>query len=649
MARADPAGREILMCGITGWISREGLSELEREKVTRMNSLLEHRGPDGAGEFQHPNLSMAMRRLSIIDLQGGWQPLYNEDRTLALILNGEIYNFIELREQLQAKGHIFRTRSDGETVLHLYEEYGDDCVHSLRGMFAFALWDGRRRRLLLARDRMGEKPLYLWEGEDRLIFASELKALLQSGTVPFELDAKGVSLFFNYQYVPEPATPIRDVRKLPPAHLLTVDLEPWKITERRYWNMEDAPPLKGSPGELLRAELETVSELVIRSDVPVGIALSGGLDSGSIAVLAARKYPGIMHAFSVGYPGYPGEDERVEARALAEYLGMPFHEVEVETGQVVDFFPELIFWHDDPIADISGYGYYAVMRLAREHGVPVMLQGQGGDELFWGYEWVRQAAMESHQKSALRKRGWAALPDYLIPALPGKWTRNGLRKWISSVGGLRPGWERFQQHRASPPDRLRFYDVCYDFAAQYGFYEGLYAPAFRERLDAGSAYEPFTRPWPWPPVDIVLTHLICDTYLLENGITQGDRLSMASSVELRLPLVDYRLVETVIGLRKTCSDRKLPPKAWLKDAMKGILPDWVMNRPKRGFSPPVRLWTAGLFEVYRRNLKDGYLVQAGILKPEAERLLAGDPSQSDLIAMLSFRALVLEMWCRRFS
>jgi asparagine synthase (glutamine-hydrolysing) len=262
---------------------------------------------------------------------------------------------------------------------------------------------------------------------------------------------------------------------------------------------------------------------------------------------------------------------------------------------------------------------------------------------------VRQAAIESDQKSALQKMGWAALPGYLQPSLPGKWTRNGLRKWIESAGGLRPGWERFRRHRASPPDRLRFYDVCYDFAAQYGFYEELYAPAFRERLDDAGAYEPFTRPRPWPPVDIVTTHLICDTYLLENGITQGDRLSMASSVELRLPLVDYRLVETVIGLRKTRSDRTLPPKAWLKEAMKGILPDGVMNRPKRGFSPPVRLWTAGLFEAYRRHLKDGYLVEDGILKPGAERRLAGDPSQTDLTAMLSFRALVLEMWCRRFS
>ncbi len=637
------------MCGITGWIGCEPLGETEREKVSRMSSLLEHRGPDGTGEFQHPHLSLAMRRLSIIDLEGGGQPLYNEDRTMTLIFNGEIYNYIELRERLQAKGHIFRTRSDGETILHLYEEYGDDCVHSLRGMFALALWDGKRQRLLLARDRMGEKPLYLWEGKDRLVFASELKALLQSGTVPFELDENGVNLFFNYQYVPEPATPIRGVRKLPPGCLLAVSLDPWQVAERRYWSMEDAPPLTGDPGELLRAEMETVCERVIRSDVPVGMALSGGLDSGSIAVLAARKYPGIMHAFSVGYPGYPDVDERLEAKALADHLGMPFHDVEVETGQVVDFFPELVFWHDDPIADISGYGYYAVMRLAREHAVPVMLQGQGGDELFWGYPWVRLAAHETDQKSALRKRGWAALPAYLEPTLPGKWTRNGLRKWVKSLGGLRRSWERFREDRASPPDRLRFYDICYDFAAQYGFYEGLYGRAFRERLDESAAYAPFTRDWPWPPTDIVTTQLICSTYLLENGITQGDRLSMASSVELRLPLVDHRLVETVIGLRKTQSDRHLPPKALLKEAMKGILPDWVMNRPKRGFAPPVRLWTAGLFDAYRGNLKDGYLVQKGIFKPEAEELLAGDLAQSDLTAMLSFRALVLEIWCRRFS
>jgi asparagine synthase (glutamine-hydrolysing) len=637
------------MCGIAGWISREELGEAERETVGRMNGLLVHRGPDGAGELQQPNLSMAMRRLSIIDLQGGWQPLYNEDSSLALILNGEIYNFIELRRQLQTQGHTFRTKSDGETILHLYEEYGDDCVHHLRGMFAFALWDGGRKRLLLARDRMGEKPLYLCEGPDRLIFASELKALLKSGAVPFELDEVGVYLFFNYQYVPEPATPIRGVRKLPPGCLITVELDPWRTHERRYWNMEDSPPLKGNPGEVLRAELETVSEIVIRSDVPVGVALSGGLDSGTIAVLAARKYPGIMHAFSVGYPGWPDEDERADARLLADHLRMPFHEVEVQTGQVVDFFPELVYWHDDPIADITGYGYYAVMRLARDHGVPVVLQGQAGDELFWGYSWVKLAAKESQLKLELQKRGWAALPGFLEFTRPRKWTRHHFRKWAESFFGLRRGWDLFQKLRADFPDRLRFYDICYDFAAQYGFYEKLYGPDFRSRVQEAVAYAPFTRSRPWPPVDILITRLICETYLLENGIAQGDRLSMASSVELRLPLADHRLVEKVIGLRKASSDRNLPAKAWLKEAMRGALPEWVMNRPKRGFSPPVRLWTTALFEAYRGKLKDGYLVGVGILRPEAEQQLAGDGSQSDLTAMLSFRALVLEMWCRRFS
>jgi asparagine synthase (glutamine-hydrolysing) len=637
------------MCGIAGCIGREPLDEEARGKVARMIALLRHRGPDGAGEFHQPNLALAMRRLSIIDLQGGWQPLFNEDRSLALVLNGEIYNYIELRRRLQDRGHAFHTRGDGETILHLYEDLGDDCVHSLRGMFAFALWDGNRRRLLLARDRLGEKPLYLAEQNGRLLFASELKALLRSGTVPFALDADGVNLFFNYQYVPEPATPVRGVRKLPPAHLLTVELDPWRVEQRRYWNMEDAPALDGEPGERLRGELETAAELVIRSDVPVGIALSGGLDSGSLAVLAARKYPGIMHAFSVGYPGRPDVDERTDARQLADRLGMPFHEVEVDAGRVVEFFPELIHWHDDPIADISGYSYYAVSRLAREHGVPVVLQGQGGDELFWGYPWVRQAALESEQKVRLREKGWAALPEFLRFAPPKKWTRNGLRKWLESAAGLRPGWDQFRRLRKSPAERLRFYDVCYDFAASYGFYDGLFTDGFRDRLDAAGPYAPFTRPLPWPPIDIVTTHMICDTYLLENGIAQGDRLSMASSVELRLPLVDYRLVETVIGLRKAASDRDLPPKAWLKQAMRDSLPDWLVSRPKRGFSPPVRQWTAEIYREYGARLKDGFLVQTGILNPDAWRGLDAGPAPSDLKAMLSFRALVFEMWCRNYA
>src|SRR2546428_3119289 len=324
------------MCGIAGILSREELQPAQLEQLTRMSGALTHRGPDGAGEFQAAHVALAMRRLSIIDPRTGWQPLYNEDHSVAVIANAEIYNYVELREELGARGHRFRTHGDIEVIPHLYEEHGEACVDHLRGMFAFALWDARRRRLMLARDRMGEKPLYLCQRNGQLVFASELRALLRSGVVPVVLDPRGIDLFFHYQYVPEPFTPVMGIRKLPAGHRLTATVQPWTIEETCYWRMEDAPPVEGDPALLIRAELEKISEIVIRSDVPVGIALSGGVDSSAIAVLAGRRYRDTMHAFSAGYPGRPRSDERADARVLAAHLGMAFHDVEIDTAAFVD-------------------------------------------------------------------------------------------------------------------------------------------------------------------------------------------------------------------------------------------------------------------------------------------------------------------------
>ena len=351
-----------------------------------------HRGPDGSGEDISSHVALLMRRLSIIDVAGGQQPLYNEDSSIAVVANGEIYNSPELRSMLIGKRHQFRTGSDCETIVHLYEEYGLDFVHHLRGMFAIALWDSRLRRLVLARDRMGEKPLYLYQTKNQLLFASEMKTLLQTGLVPFELDPAGVDQYFHFEYVPEPGTAVKNVRKLDAGHILTVDVDDWRVTEQCYWNMEDAEPLDGDPVELLAEELERVAELVIRSDVPVGVAVSGGLDSSLIAAIASRKYPGNMQAFSVGYAGRPRSDERNAAESLARRLGMPFFDVALETSAMVEQFPDLIRMTDDPFTDIASFGYLSVSRLAREHNVPVLLQGQGGDELFWGVDATAKAA-----------------------------------------------------------------------------------------------------------------------------------------------------------------------------------------------------------------------------------------------------------------
>lgn len=637
------------MCGISGIVTCEPTSPELRSLVSRVSAAQAHRGPDGGGEFHDRHVALASRRLSIIDLEGGSQPLYNEDASLALIANGEIYNFVELRQRLESSGHCFRTRSDCEVILHLYEETGLEFVEHLRGMFALALWDATRRRLVLARDRMGEKPLYLCERHGQLLFASELKALVRSGAVSFELDAEAVNLYFHYQYVPEPKTPLKGIRKLDAAHMLVVDVEEWRSTEVRYWNMNDAPPLEGEPGVFIRERLDEVSAIALRSDVPVGVALSGGLDSSAVAAFAARARPGALHAFGVGYKGRPESDERADAQDLARHLRLPFHEVELDTREVVDFFPELNYWRDDPVADYAGHGYYSVMKLARERGVPVVLQGQGGDELFWGYPQLRQAALEAIlKKSSAGKRLPNAVAAYVSLAAPADLSRQSLSAWTRDLGGLRSGLRLLRSHRASP-GRMPFYDLSPDFDAAAREARSLYGERFTEQLGGADACELFTFGQPWPNVEVTLTRLVCATYLRENGITQGDRLGMASSVEMRLPLIDHKLVETIIGLRKTRSDVSLPPKTWLRDAVRDLLPARVLDRPKRGFAPPTREWHDALFAAYGDQLRDGYLMQTGVLRPESAARLARGEFPEGLTSPLSFKALVLEQWCRAMS
>jgi asparagine synthase (glutamine-hydrolysing) len=389
---------------------------------------------------------------------------------------------------------------------------------------------------------------------------------------------------------------------------------------------------------------------VIRSDVPVGVALSGGFDSSAIAALAAGKYPGTMHAFSVGYPGRPQSDERADAQALADHLGLPFHDIELSTDQMVAFFPELVYWRDDPIADISGFGYYAVMKVAREHNVPVVLQGQGGDELFWGYGWVQAALLQSERKFSSRGEGTlAALLKYLSLRLPRSRSRSELSQWIRDIAGMRSGLQSFRRDRAAHPNQLVFYDLVSDFCTSLQEVPTVFSQAFRDQLNGSSPTSLFTVPHGSSQLGVTLTRLICDTYLRENGITQGDRLSMASSIELRLPLVDHRLVETVIGLRKTNSDAQQPAKSWFRAAIGDLLPAWVAERPKRGFSPPVLEWHRALFSAYGEDLRAGFLQQQGVLNEKSAAELAAGPFPQQAISPMSFKALVLELWCRRMS
>lgn len=633
------------MCGICGVISKEPLRELG--PVRKMQKALAHRGPNGQGEYSSQHIGLAMRRLSIIDVEGGDQPLYNEDCSLVLVANGEIYNFIELRGWLQSKGHRFHTGSDCETILHLYEEYGPRCVEYLRGMFAFALWDSRREELLVARDRMGEKPLYLYQTEEKLMFASELKSLLSTGEVPLELDPVAVDLYFHYQFVPEPRTPIAGVRKLPPACLLSLDVTDWDLRERRYWRFDEAPLLTGDPVVTIRDELETVGGLISRSDVPIGVALSGGIDSSAVAALLAKNSEKPVAAFSVGYKGRPANDERGEARQMAESLGMDFHDIELDEHDVIERFPELVGAWDDPIADMSGFCYHAISRLVHEQGIRVLVQGQGGDELFWGYPWVRRAMAASLRKTALWEKGWLALPNYVMSDLAsGTSPMEDAEPLPFGAAKMGEALKQFREDRRAPRGRLTFYDLHPDFEAARTSMKDLYTEDFRSLLDSRAPFAPFTVSLPREHLTVDLTRLISQTYLLENGIVQGDRLSMANSVELRLPLVDYRLVEKIVGLRKNYPDHLQPPKTWLREAVRELLPESVVTRKKRPFEAPLQRWHSRLFDEYGHLLEDGYLVQSGVLRPQAARHLAEGHFPEGAGSTLAFKALVLELWCQ---
>lgn len=630
------------MCGIFGILSASGIRSEDRQLLRHLAAALVHRGPDGEGFAESDQVAIGMRRLAIIDLEGGWQPLWNEDHSIALVANGEIYNFIELRKDLETRGHRFRTGSDCETIIHLYEEYGCDCVKHLRGMFAFAIHDRAKKRVLIARDRIGEKPLYIAGDENRIVFASEMRGLIGSGAVPFVIDPGGVNLYMHYGFVPEPYTAVRGVRKLLGGHLIEINLDPWTVNERCWWRMEDAPAIDADPGSTIREMLNELSSLVVRSDVPVGIALSGGVDSSLIAMLAKGQLQDKLTAFSIGYEGGAWQDETVMAKQFADQVGIRLHIGHMQTDEVAKGFADICFKRDDPIADLSGSSYFAVMKMAREHGVPVMLMGHGGDEMFWGYKWLRDAAIRSERREKLL-RGEVGLASYLSVTRPPKsWT--GAITWLEHGAGLIKGWNDWKIDKSS--DRYQL--PCWDPHDTWKIADAM-GPAILSCWEEARQTDPtaiFRGEQFYPRTDISLTKLVSETYMAVNGIAQGDRLSMATSVESRLPLVDFRFIETVIGLRKARPDHQLPAKTWLREASQDIVPKYVFERTKRGFSPPWRRWYQAIFDRHIDDLRRGVLVQTGIIRAGAYDDVRRISDRLGRPYPLLMHMLILESWAQ---
>ncbi len=595
------------MCGISGVFSGATLGDEELAAVRRMNGLLVHRGPDSEGLHATEHAILAMRRLSIIDLAGGQQPLFNETRDIAIVCNGEIYNHQELRAELIAKGHQFSSHSDVETIVHAYEEYGDAFWARLRGMFAFALWDGRQRRLLLGRDRLGEKPLYYHvDSRGRVWFSSELRSLCAATAGRRRLTPEAFNLFMTFQYIPEPGTPISGIRLLPAAHVLEYRADSGTMEERCYWSPDSLREDTAHPVAVVESALDAACRLMGTADVPVAVALSGGIDSSLVAAITARYYPKDLHAFTIGYAGRPATDERSQAEELARTLGIGFTQVELADDEVIADFPRMMSFMDTPIADIAAYGYYRVSLAAREGGFPVLLSGMGGDEFFWGYQWVRDAVKRN--EAYITQKGW--------------------RSWLARALG-RPTGERdfFGVHAT-----LRNGDAgsrqLMSAEARAAVAPGLWLTM--NSLD------------PELPVHLAVTKLLNRTWLRSNCLALVDRMSMANSVEVRLPLLDVDLVNKVTGMRNAgFADWRLPHKALLVQALRDTLPAEVLERKKQGFTPPVWRWMEGIVSRFRPLVVGGSLVRQGLLD---EAQAASCFGRFDLEFL--YKLVFIECWSR---
>jgi asparagine synthase (glutamine-hydrolysing) len=603
--------------------------------------------------YTDPHIQFGHTRLAIIDLtESGHQPMTYGNGRYVITYNGEVYNYLELRAELEAKGERFSSRSDTEVLLAAYKVWGRECVSHFRGMFAFALWDEREKSLFLARDRCGEKPLFYYRDDQCLAFASELKGLLPLLTSRPALDLSVVDMYLHYQYVPEPFTLLHGVHKVPAGHALMLSLDNWYAEPVRYWSVEEPTKMSGlptdTPGILrcIREGLEEAVKLTLRSDVPVGVALSGGIDSGAIAALAQKNSSEPMHAFSIGYPGRPHYDEREQAGSLAKQLGMIVHEVELPVDSFVDFFPRLVRVMDEPIADPAAFGHYSVPKAAADLGIKVLLTGLGGDELFWGYPWVTET-VTTNQILATSRFLNAIVPLTASPGMQrflNSMTHHPIvpsscQRWASLLCGVGSSPKPIQQ--------LHFYAAEPNFRETFHIKHRVYGQA----MGAINDQNPFrptdvgSRKVEQVPAGII--RMLFDTWLVSNCLSLGDRVSMGVGVETRLPFLDVELIELVMALRSKQPDHTLGQKAWLRAALKGVLPDDVLARPKAGFQPPVWEWLSGVVARYGNSLYESSLTRAAILDSNRiDHVLKEMPRQGWPELFFAYKLVLLEEWHR---
>jgi asparagine synthase (glutamine-hydrolysing) len=618
------------MCGIAGEISLQG-ERPDLASVDRMMRTLAHRGPDGEGSVGARFAALGHRRLSIIDPAHGAQPMSNESGDVSVVFNGEIYNAPALLRQLSARGHRLASRCDTEVLVHLYEDLGAEMVHELRGMFAFAIWDSSRSRGILARDRVGIKPLYYCVLNKRLLFGSELKALLARPEVQRELDPEALDAYLTLHFIPAPLTIFRGVRKLPPGHLL--EIRDGKVDVRRYWNVPAfgggaAPCDEAAAATRLRALLEDAVEEHLLSDVPVGVFLSGGVDSSIVAAIASRKSATPLQSFCVRFTDQEF-DEGSHAALVARHIGSR-HEESWVRPDAIEILPDLVRLYDEPFGDPSAVATYYVCKAAAS-SLKVCLSGDGGDELFGGY---------NRYDLSLRMAPLDRLPRHLRRLA----ATVGLRFLPEHAHGH--GWLR--RLAATPAER---YQRLFDGFDLQGRRE-LLSPELATNAHVDGAY---FKPWLGDSVkgsDLLARLQMADvaTYLPECILTKVDRVSMAHSLEVRVPLLDHRLVEAAAAMPSSLNLRDGNRKWILKRATADLLPAEILERPKRGFTVPIRTWLRGDLGKYARDVLLGDRSRRRELLRTAavERLLdLHTRGQRDFSSRI-WSLLFLEHWCQAY-
>ena len=624
------------MCGICGIFFVDRQSHVERDALARMNRSIMHRGPDDEGFFIEKNVGLAMRRLSIIDVKSGHQPLANETEDVWIVYNGEIYNHAELRRDLEAKGHHYRTRSDTETIIHLYEEYGRECVKHLRGMFAFAIWDRKKQTLFAARDRLGIKPFYYRWDKQVFLFGSEIKAILAFPGAGAAFNRSTLAEYLAFGYITGQETMFAGIQKLMPAHTLELK-QNGELKIDRYWDLSAEVDDSNSRQYYVNAYRELFQEAVsshLMSDVPLGIFLSGGLDSSAVAALTKKLRGDRIQTFSVGY-GEEAFSELGYAREVAAHIQSEHHEVRLNREEFFASLPKLIWHEDEPIVWPSSVALYFVARLAKNY-VTVVLTGEGSDETLAGYTRYAWTLMNSRMDKAYRSMTPSALRRFIRETIEANPLSASLHRKLGHTFLARNGesWSSF------------YYD---NFFSAFAASEQLELLTPEAAAATGDAYAGSMAAWEKSHGDTLHRLLYADinSYLIELLMKQ-DQMSMAASLESRVPFLDHKLVEFTATIPAKYSIRGMAGKFILKEAVEDLLPRSIVYRKKMGFPTPWEYWLSGpLLDDLERMLLDPRSIERGFFRPEAiKQIFAEHRNRSRDHGNRIWRLLNFETWYR---